>query len=122
MISVDVSDFERMAQLFADEAAEAARRVERAVVAEQMVILARAKADAPERTGKLKADIRGVGRRGLSRRVRAGKKATFYSKFQEQGTSKMAAHPFLLKQANSQSQGEFEKRVQVAINLGRIYR
>jgi HK97 gp10 family phage protein len=122
VIELDMSDFDQFAKMLDAEAAEASRRVERAVVAQQMVILARAKADAPQRTGKLKADIRGIGRRGLSRRVRAGKKRTFYSKFQEQGTSKMAAHPFLLKQANSAAQAEFEKRVQVSINLGRIYR
>lgn len=122
MISVDTSDFTRMAELFAAEAAEVRSRVERALVAEQMVILARAKADAPVRTGKLKADIRPIGRRGMSRRVRAGKKKTFYSKFQEEGTSKMGAHPFLLKQASSAAHAEFAKRVQVAISLGRIYR
>lgn len=123
MISADFSDFTAFADLLAAEAVEARTRVEKlAIVPEQMVILARARADAPERTGALKRDIRPIGRSGMTRRVRAGKKKTFYTRFQEKGTRKMRAHPFLLKQVNPSSQAEFANRVRSAINLGRIYR
>ncbi len=122
MISVDMTEVVSFSKLLDMEANEAARRVEKALEAQQQVILTRAKAAAPERTGALKRDIRPIGRRGMSRRVRAGKKKTFYSKFQEFGTRKMAANPFLLKQANPGTQAEFERRVQAAISLGRIYR
>lgn len=115
----EVLSFSKLLEI---EAREAAPRVEKALEAQQHVILTRAQADAPVSTGALKRDIRPIGRRGMSRRVRAGKKKTFYSRFQELGTRKMRAHPFLLKQANPGSQAEFERRVQTAIGLGRIYR
>lgn len=117
-----MSEVVAFSKLLDMEANEASRRVEGALEDMQQLILTRARAAAPEATGALKRDIRPIGRRGMSRRVRAGKKKTFYSKFQEFGTRKMAANPFLLKQANPGTQSEFERRVQTAISHGRIYR
>jgi HK97 gp10 family phage protein len=88
------------------------------------VVVSRAQAAAPALTGALRGSIRptGAGRSGLRRRVRAGSGKAFYAGFQEFGTRKMAANPFLLKQVNSNSLGEFESRVGRALDDGEVYR
>lgn len=123
MMSVDMSEVVAFSKLMEMEAVQAAKRVEVALVDMQKLIVSRAKADAPVgATGRLKADIRPIGRRGMSRRVRAGKKRSFYSRYQELGTRKMRAHPFLLKQANASTQAEFERRVSRVLGEGRLYK
>lgn len=57
-------------------------------------VRARAQTLAPWRTGALAGSIRIVG--GISKvAVRAGGAKAFYARFQEYGTKKMAANPFL---------------------------
>lgn len=57
-------------------------------------VRARAQTLAPWKTGALAGSVRIVG--GSNRiAVRAGGKKAFYARFQEYGTKKMPAHPFL---------------------------
>jgi HK97 gp10 family phage protein len=53
--------------------------------------------------------------------VRAGNNKAFYARFQEFGTRKMSANPFLLVQANAAARSEFERRVERAIEDGEVY-
>lgn len=121
MIRIDFSQVERWANLLDEEAAQIGRRVEFAVGVQTQEVAARARTDAPVgETKQLRGSIRPTGRR-LRRRVVAGGGKAYYARFQEFGTRKMPAHPFLLKQANDAAQAEFEKRVDDAIGMGGIY-
>jgi HK97 gp10 family phage protein len=104
----------------ASEAARVVARVEPQVAVTQAIVVARATAAAPKLTGALAGSIRPVGG-GLRRRVKAGNAKAYYARFQEFGTGKMAAHPFLLIQANAGAQAAFERRVDHAITSGGIY-
>jgi HK97 gp10 family phage protein len=90
------------------------------VAAAQARVITGANAAAPRLTGTLAGSIRPLGG-GLRRRVKAGNARAYYARFQEFGTRKMAAHPFLLIQANAGSQLEFERRVDDAIGRGEVY-
>lgn len=123
-VQLDTSLVQRWGGLLAIEVAAIANRVKPAVGDQTDVVVSRAQAAAPALTGALRGSIRptGAGRSGLRRRVRAGNSKAFYARFQEFGTRKMAANPFLLKQVNSNSLGEFEGRVRRALDDGEIYR
>jgi HK97 gp10 family phage protein len=120
-ISVDTSDLDQWGRLLASEAAEIVRRIEPAVKAQQAEVQSRAVSMAPHRTGALRGSIRPTGG-GLKRRVRAGGGRAFYAHYQEFGTRKMSANPFLLRQANAQAAAEFGNRVERALAAGEVYR
>jgi len=120
VIHLDMSDVQRWGGLLDSEARQVGRRIETAVAAQTAVVVARAGAAAPVRTGALRGSIRPLGK-GLRRRVRAGNKQAFYARYQEFGTRKMAANPFLVIQANPGAQSEFESRVDRALAEGEIY-
>jgi HK97 gp10 family phage protein len=115
-----MSEIQRWGGLLESEAQSIGQRIETAVAAQQAVVVARAAAAAPARTGTLRGSIRPLGS-GLIRRVRAGSGKAYYAPFQEFGTRKMTANPFLLIQANRAARVEFEGRVQTAIDKGEIY-
>lgn len=97
------------------------QRVEPVVAAQQAVVVARASGVVPRgTTGQLAGSIRPLGK-GLRRMVRAGNNKAFYARFQEFGTRKMSANPFLLVQANAAARSEFERRVERAIEDGEVY-
>ena len=121
MISFDFSQVERWAGLLNQEAAQIGQRVEIAVGIQTQIVAGRARADAPALTGKLRGSIRPSGSR-LRRKVVAGGGKAYYARFQEFGTRKMSANPFLLKQSNDRAQAEFEKLVDRAIASGAVYR
>ncbi len=76
---------------------------------------------APARTGKLKRSIRVVGA-GNRLALRAGGARAFYARFQEFGTSKMDANPFL-NPAMESKKPEALRRIQRAVDavLGRVF-
>jgi len=121
VITIDTSDLQRWGGLLDSEARQVGRRIETAVSAQTMVVVTRAVAAAPSLTGALRGSVRPLGK-GLRRRVRAGNNKAFYAGFQEFGTRKMSAHPFLVKQVNPVAQTEFENRVDRALAQGDIYR
>lgn len=121
MIFVDMSDVQRWGGLLDVEAQQVGRRIETAVAGQTTAVQTRASAQAPRLTGALAGSIR-PGGRGLRRTVRAGNRRAYYARFQEFGTRKMAANPFLIVQANPQAQSEFEDRVDRALGQGGIYR
>jgi HK97 gp10 family phage protein len=121
MIRLDMSEVQRWGGLLDSEARQVGRRIETAVAAQTTIVAARAVAAAPVRTGALRGSIRPLGK-GLRRRVRAGNNKAFYAGFQEFGTHKMQANPFLVKQVNPGAQAEFEARVDRALGQGDIYR
>lgn len=120
-VVVDISDLIAWNRILGIEAVEIARRVEPAVAAEANDVRAAATARAPYLHGALRESIRTTGA-GLRRRVAAGSAKAYYAPFQEFGTSKMAAHPFLITQANNETLGQFERRVATATFAGQIYR
>lgn len=120
MIFVDTSDVQRWGGLLASEATQIASRVETEVAATQALVVAGANAAVPRRTGVLAGTIRPLGG-GLRRQVKAGSAKAYYARFQEFGTRKMAANPFLLIQANPANQAGFERRVDDAIGRGQVY-
>jgi len=120
VIHLDMSEVQRWGGLLDSEARQVGRRIETAVAAQTAVVVARATAAAPYRFGALRGSIRPLGK-GLRRRVRAGNSKAFYARYQEFGTRKMRAHPFLVVQVNSGSQTEFESRVDRALAEGEIY-
>jgi HK97 gp10 family phage protein len=121
-VYVDTSELQRWGGLLASEAAQVVARVTPEVAQTQAMVVARANAEVPRgATGALAGSIRPLGS-GLRRRVKAGNARAYYARFQEFGTRKMAASPFLLKQANPGSQSEFERRVDDAIGKGGVYR
>lgn len=121
MLVVDMGEVQRWGGLLASEVGQVAPRIEAAVSAEQTVVMARAAAMAGVRTGAMRASIR-PGGSGLRRKVTAGDRRAFYARFQELGTRKMSANPFILIQANPGAEAEFEQRVDVALARGGIYR
>jgi HK97 gp10 family phage protein len=120
-VIVDTSEIQRWGGLLASEAAQVAARVTPEVAAAQAMVVARANAEVPRLTGALAGSIRPLGS-GLRRRVKAGNARAYYARFQEFGTAKMAASPFLLKQANPSTQAQFERQVDDAIGRGGVYR
>jgi HK97 gp10 family phage protein len=120
-VIVDTSEIQRWGGLLASEAGQVVSRVTPEVAATTAMVVARANAEAPRLTGALAGSIRPSGG-GLRRRVKAGNARAYYARFQEFGTGKMAAHPFLLKQANPGSQAQFERDVDNAIGRGGVYR
>jgi HK97 gp10 family phage protein len=121
VISVDFSQVARWSEELDAEAIRVGQRIEPAVNAQTVAVASRAVSDAPVLTGRLRGSIKPSGR-GLRRRVKAGGGSAYYALFQEFGTRKMSANPFLLKQANARAQAEFEKRVDQALGAGSIYR
>jgi len=115
-----MSEVQRWGGLLDSEAREVGRRIETAVAAQTVAVVGRATAAAPVRTGALRGSIRPLGK-GLRRRVRAGNAKAFYARYQEFGTRKMQANPFLVVQANPGAQSEFETRVDRALGEGAIY-
>jgi len=120
MIHFDMSEVQRWSGLLDSEARDVGRRIETAVGEQTTAVVARAVAAAPVRTGALRGSIRPDGK-GLGRRVRAGGSKAFYARYQEFGTRKMAANPFLVIQANPGTESEFETRVDRALGEGAIY-
>jgi HK97 gp10 family phage protein len=120
-VYVDTSELQRWGGLLAAEAAQIVGRVQPEVAQTAAMVVARANAEVPRATGALAGSIRPLGS-GLRRQVKAGNARAYYARFQEFGTRKMAASPFLLKQANPGSQSEFERRVDDAIGRGGVYR
>ena len=110
MIQLDTSELQRWGGLLQSEVAAIAVRIQPAVDQQTRETVTRAKAAAPILTGALQASIRPFGK-GLRRRVRAGGGKAFYGRFQEFGTRKMRAHPFLIPQVNPSALTEFEARV-----------
>jgi HK97 gp10 family phage protein len=122
VISFDFSQVVRWSEALDAEAIAVGRRVETAVAAQTAAVTGRAIAEAPVgETKQLRGSIKPAGR-GLRRRVRAGGGKAYYARFHEFGTRKMSANPFLLKQANARAQAEFEKRVDLALGAGSVYR
>lgn len=121
MLELDMSALQKWGGLLADEAEAIARRIEPAVAAQQTDVHAQVQADAPERSGALKASVRRTGK-GLNRWVRAGNKRTFYGRFQEFGTRKMAARPFVRPNADRGAHAEFEDRIDDALARGPVYK
>jgi HK97 gp10 family phage protein len=120
-VIVDTSEIQRWGGLLASEARQIVQRVEPVVAAQQAVVVARATAVVPRGvTGQLAGSIRPLGK-GLRRMVRAGNNRAFYARFQEFGTRKMSANPFLLIQANPMARAQFEQRVERAIEDGEVY-
>lgn len=120
-VELDLSEVQRWGGLLASEQEDIVSRLTSAVAAEQAVVEQRARTAAPRRTGTLAGTIRRTGR-GLTRRVKAGTARVYYPLFVDRGTSKMAARPFLLGQADSSTHAEFEGRVRRALDNGPIYR
>jgi HK97 gp10 family phage protein len=121
-VVVDISPLVAWNKLLATESVAIAARVAPAVTAEAGAVQARVTAAVPVGiTGALRSSIRTTGR-GLRRRVAAGSAKAYYGPFQEFGTAKMPAHPFLITQANSETLTEFERRVSTATFAGAIYR
>lgn len=121
MITIDVSELQRWGGLLDSEVRSIGIRIGEAVAEEQAVVIAQARAVVPRGvTGNLAASIRPLGK-ALRRSVRAGSNKAFYARFQEFGTRKMAANPFLVVQANMVEQRAFEGRVERAIEAGEIY-
>jgi HK97 gp10 family phage protein len=120
-ITVDASALQQWSRLLASEVREIERRVEPAVKAQTADVARQAEAMAPHRTGALRASIQPSGG-GLKRVVKAGGGRAFYARFQEFGTSKMAANPFLLRQANAENAAAFETRIARALTAGPIWR
>lgn len=116
-----MSEVQRWGGLLDSEARQVGQRIETAVAAQTLAVVTRAGAVAPTRTGALRGSIRPLGK-ALRRRVRAGNNKAFYAGFQEFGTRKMSANPFLVVQVNPGSQSEFETRVDRALGEGDIYR
>lgn len=121
MITADTSDLQQWSQLLASEVSQIVTRIEPAMTAQQADITNRAQAAAPHRTGALRSSIRPSGR-GLARRVQAGGGRAFYAHYQEFGTRKMSANPFLLRQANAQAAAELEDKMARALTTGPIWR
>jgi len=115
-----MSEVQRWGGLLDSETREVGRRIEKAVDAQTLIVVARATAAAPVLTGALRGSVRPLGK-ALRRRVRAGNNKAFYAGFQEFGTRKMAANPFLIIQVNPMAQSEFETRVDRALGEGEIY-
>lgn len=120
MLELDLSAVQKWGGLLADEAEAIAQRIEPAVRAQQLDVQAQVQADAPERSGALKASVRTTGR-GLSRWVRAGNKRAFYGRFLEFGTRKMAARSFVRPNADRAAHAEFEDRIDDALARGPVY-
>lgn len=120
-VYIDYSQVARWGGLLNGETAQIGQRVEVAVGIQTQLVAGRARTDAPARTGRLRGSIRPSGSR-LRRKVTAGGGKAYYARFQEFGTRKMSANPFLLKQADDRAQAEFEKLVDRAIAMGGIYR
>jgi HK97 gp10 family phage protein len=120
VIFLDTSEVQHWRGLLDGEARAIGQRIEGAVGAQALVVAGRAIAEAPHLTGALRGSIRPLGR-GLRQRVKAGNNRAFYARFQEFGTRKMAANPFLFKQANAGAHAEFEARVSRALAQGPIY-
>jgi HK97 gp10 family phage protein len=120
MIHLDMSEIQRWSGLLDAEARQIGQRIETAVAHETATVVTRATAAAPVLTGTLRGSIRPLGK-GLRRRVKAGNSKAFYARYQEFGTRKMAANPFLVIQANPMAQSEFESLVDRAIGQGEIY-
>ncbi len=119
MITIDTGSVTQWAGLLRSEVLEVANRIEPAVAAMTTEIESRAVAAAPVRTGALRSGIRSTPPRRLRANVRlpvGGK--TFYGRFQEFGTRKMSAHPFLLVQANAAAHAQFEGRVDRVLRAG----
>lgn len=120
-VIVDTSEIQRWGGLLASEAQQVIDRVEPVVADRQAIVIAGAVASAPTLTGALRGSIRPLGK-GLNRRVRAGSGKAFYARFQEFGTRKMAANPFLFPQVTGQAQAAFEAQVDRALGQGEVYR
>jgi HK97 gp10 family phage protein len=122
-VQLETSQLQRWGGLLAIEVTAIVNRVKPAVGEQTDVVVSRAQASAPALTGALRGSIRptGAGRSGLSRRVRAGNSKAFYAGYQEFGTRKMDANPFLLEQVNSNALSEYEGRVGRALDDGEIY-
>jgi HK97 gp10 family phage protein len=120
VIFVDTSDLQRWGGLLASEVKSVGVRLERAVGEQQMEVVVRATAAAPVLSGTMRGTIRPLGG-GLRRRVRAGSSKAFYARYQEFGTRKMAANPFLFPQADAAAHAEFERRANRALDEGEIY-
>lgn len=120
-VVVDISQLVRWNKLLATESVAIAARVAPTVAAEAGAVQGRVVAAVPTLTGALRSSIRTTGR-GLRRRVAAGSAKAYYGPFQEFGTAKMTAHPFLITQANPETLAEFERRVSTATFAGAIYR
>jgi HK97 gp10 family phage protein len=120
-IVVDISDIVAWNRLLAHEAADIVRRVEPAVADSSGDVERAAQAAAPVLTGALRASFRRTGS-GLRQRVAAGGGKAHYAVFQEFGTSKMAAHPFLIHQANRTTHEAFARKVDRAVMAGQIMR
>jgi len=120
VIHLDMSEVQRWGGLLESEIQAVGGRIEKAVDAQTVAVVARASAAAPVRTGALRGSIRPLGK-ALRRRVRAGSRKAFYAGYQEFGTRKMAANPFLIIQVNPVAQSEFETRVDRALSEGEIY-
>jgi HK97 gp10 family phage protein len=120
MLELDLSAVQKWGGLLAEEAEAIARRIEPAVAAQQAEVLAAVRADAPARTGAVKGSVRTTGR-GMSRFVRAGNRKTFYARFLEFGTQKMAARSFVRPNADGSVHAEFEDRIDTALARGPIY-
>jgi HK97 gp10 family phage protein len=120
-VIVDISQLAAWNKLLATESVAIAARVMPAVETEAAAVRQRAESQAPTRTGVLRGSIRTTGS-GLRRRVAAGSAKAYYAPFQEFGTRKMAANPFLITEANPETLSEFERRVTTATFAGAIYR
>lgn len=119
-IEVDLSEVQQWAGLLAEEIIEIGQRVEVAVGEQTDIVNQGATRDVPVLTGALRGTIRSTGK-GLRRSVRAGTSRVFWARFQEFGTRKMSANPFLLPQADEAAQRDFVRRVDQAVNGGAIY-
>jgi hypothetical protein len=120
LIRLDMSDVQRWGGLLDSEVHQVGRRIESAVSEQTTIVVTGAVAAAPTLTGALRGSIRPLGT-ALRRRVRAGSSKAFYAGYQEFGTRKMAANPFLIVQVNPGSQAAFESRVDRALGQGEIY-
>lgn len=120
-MQADFSAIKQFADQLRAEQASIAMRVEAAVADQQREIQADATAAVGVNTGRLKQSIRPLGK-GTRRRVRAGGKRTFYARFQQYGTRKMRARPFLPAKPIGAYSRQFWTRVLTAVRTGRIYR
>lgn len=122
-VIIDTGHLSQWAGLLHAEVLEVARRIEPAVAEMTREIEQAAVAAAPVRTGALRSNIRSTPPRKLRANVRipvAGRQ--FYARFQEFGTKRMAANPFLLVQADKAAHQQFETRVDRALTAGGPFR
>lgn len=123
-VVVDISSLVRWNKLLVTEAATIAGRVRPAVGSQAEIVERRAVAEAPELTGALKGSIHSFSTGGgLRQGVRAGRGLRRpYAPFQEFGTKRHAANPFLITQADSQTHDELARKVDAAVLAGAIMR